>query len=90
MNDPSVNGDGIVVASGTTTLTTSQFGADTTVTIRVRATATYWSEVAAIESITVRGKCFFPYMHQYNLYMYIIITGSVQTFFFVTSPMIQI
>ena len=91
VNDASVNGDGTTVASGTTTYTTTnQFSVGTTVTIRVRATATYWSEVAAIESITVRGKYFFIYMHQYNLYMYIIITGSVQTFFFVTSPMIQI
>ena len=72
VNDANINGNGNIVASGTTTSTTSQFGADTTVTIRVRATATYWSEVAAIESITVRGKCFFTYMHQYNLYMNII------------------
>ena len=80
VNDASVNGDGNIVASGTTTYTTtSQFGADATSTIRVRATATYWSEVA-MESITVRGKCLFFYIHtyiyQYNLY--IVITESVQ------------
>ena len=64
VNDASVNGDGNIVASGTTTYTTtSQFGAGTTVTIRVRATATFWSEVV-MESITVRGKCcFLTYMH---------------------------
>ena len=64
VDDTNVNGDSNIVASGTTTYTTtSQFGADTTVTIRVRATAIYWSEVA-MESITVRGKyCFFTYIH---------------------------
>ena len=50
-----VNGNGNIVASGTTYNTTSQFGADTIVTIRVRATATYWSEVV-MASITVHGK----------------------------------
>ena len=63
VNDASVNGDGTTVASGTTTYnTTSQFSSGTAVTIRVRATATYWSEVA-METITIRGKCFFTYMH---------------------------
>ena len=64
VNNAYVNGDGNIVASGTTTcITTSQFGAGTTVTIRVRATATFWSEVV-MESITVRGKCcFLTYMH---------------------------
>ena len=63
VNGANVNGNGNIVTSGTTTYnTTSQYGADTTVTIRVRATATYWSEVA-METITIRGKCFFTYMH---------------------------
>ena len=53
VNDANVNGNGSIVASGTTTYTTiSQFVTNTIVTIRVRATATYWSEVA-MESITV-------------------------------------
>ena len=56
VNGASVNGNGYIVASGTTTYaTTSQFSVGTTVTIRVRATATYWSEVAT-EDITVRGE----------------------------------
>ena len=55
VNDANVNGDGITVASGTTYTTSNQFNGDTIVTIRVRATATYWSTVV-MESITVRGK----------------------------------
>ena len=65
VDDANVNGDGNIVTSGTTYTTTSEFNGDTLLTIRVRATATYWSEVA-MESITVRGKCLFflyiPYM----------------------------
>ena len=58
VNDANVDGNGTMVASRTTTYTTtSQFGTDTTVTIRLRATATYWSEVAT-KSIIVRGKYF--------------------------------
>ena len=63
VDDTNVNGDGNIVASGTTYTTTSEFNGDTLLTIRVRATAIYWSEVA-MESITVHGKyCFFTYIH---------------------------
>ena len=56
VNNANVNGDGTTVASGTTTYrTTAQFSVGTTVTIRVRATATYWSEVV-MGTITVRGE----------------------------------
>ena len=80
VDDTNVNGNGSIVASGTTTYTTtSQFSAVTTVTIRVRATATYWSEVA-MESITVLGKCCFFYIHTCTNILhisYIMITESV-------------
>ena len=64
VNDGNVNGNGTTAASETTTYTTtSQFGVDTTVTIHVRTTATYWSEVV-MGAITVRGRCcYFTYMH---------------------------
>ena len=55
VNDANVNGDGNIVASGTTYTTTSEFSVGTIVTIRVRANAVYWSE-AALETITVRGE----------------------------------
>ena len=51
-NDANVNGDGNIVASGTTYITTSEFSVGATVTIPVRAT---WSEVV-MEDIVVRGE----------------------------------
>ena len=82
VNDANVNGNGKIVASGITTYTTiSQFVTDTIVTIRVRATATYWSEVA-MESIIVRGKYFLQicniHVHTKNKLHITIIVKSVE------------
>ena len=58
VNNANVNGDGNRVASGTIYTTTSEFSVGATVTICVRATATYWSEVV-MPDIIVRGEYLF-------------------------------
>ena len=58
VNNANVNGDGNRVASGTIYAITSEFSVGATVTIRVRTTDTYWSEVV-MEDIIVRGEYLF-------------------------------
>ena len=57
VNDANVDGNGTMVASGTTTYTTtSQFNSSSTVTIHVRATSMqYWSTTST-DAITILGK----------------------------------
>ena len=80
VDDANVSGDGIIVTSGTTTYTTtSQFNGDMPVTIRVRATATYWSEVI-LESISVRGKYLLQFHTCIKNNLHIIINRNLQKF----------
>ena len=55
VNDANINGDGNIVASGTTYSPNNSFGLNSVVTVRVRTTSIYWSEVA-LSTLTIHGE----------------------------------